>query len=241
VPPTIPHTPTFEQFQALASVPPTTPGTGWAIPVYRTLLSDHLTPVTAYERLARKSHHAFLLESVVGGERIARYSFLAVNPRTLIKAYAHRVTIEQREGTEVTNSRTFESPDPLKELENLLKPIQGVRLPTTGPGTSLPSFVGGAVGYAAYDTVRYLEPEKLTNTPKDDRGLPDMLFGIYDEVVIFDNVQKTVLVVANAHVAPNDRRTYKEIYAAALARIDNIIKTLLEPIAFELASIDLAC
>src|SRR4051794_22705708 len=73
------HTPSFEQFQAMASVPPAA-GQGHAIPIYRTLLADHLTPVTAFERLTQASTgpnkgHAFLLESVVGGERIARYSF----------------------------------------------------------------------------------------------------------------------------------------------------------------------
>src|SRR5579884_3606511 len=95
VPTTPVHTPTFEQFQALASGPPPASGAGVAIPVYRTLLADHLTPVTAYERLAKRSEHAFLLESVVGGERIARYSFLATSPGTIIKAYDRQVTIEQ--------------------------------------------------------------------------------------------------------------------------------------------------
>ena len=235
------HTPTFEQFQTLASVPPVgANGTVCAIPVYRTLLADHLTPVTAYERLARRSEHAFLLESVVGGERIARYSFLATSPRTIIKAYGHKVTIEERSGSAVTASRAIESADPLKDLEELLKPIHGMRLPVQIAGSGLPSFVGGAVGFAGYDTVRYLEPEKLPNVPKDDRGLPDLLFGIYDELVIFDHVKKTVLVLANVRIGANDRRSYREIYAEAVAKIDAIVKALEEPIAFELTSIDLA-
>src|SRR5262249_21756183 len=109
VPQSATHTPSFEQFQTLASTPPAGhssargPNIGWAIPVYRTLLADHLTPVTAYERLVRHSaastaqttQHAFLLESVVGGERIARHSFLAAHPRTLIKAHGNKVTIEE--------------------------------------------------------------------------------------------------------------------------------------------------
>src|SRR5262249_23715888 len=142
------QTPTFEQFQSLASAPLPSSGAGVAIPIYRTLLADHLTPVTAYERLARRSEHAFLLESVVGGERIARYSFPAPSPRTIIKAYGREVTIEQRTGRQVTASKNFQSADPLKDLENLLKPIQGMRL---APPAILPTFVGGAVGYAAYD------------------------------------------------------------------------------------------
>jgi anthranilate synthase component 1 len=246
--PTAPvQTPSFEQFQSLASAPLPSSGNGGggggiAIPIYRTLLADHLTPVTAYERLAKRSDHAFLLESVVGGERIARYSFLATSPRTIIKAFGRDVTIEQRTGRAVTATKKFQSDDPLKDLENILKPIHGIRL---APPALLPSFVGGAVGYAAYDSVRYLEPEKLTNVPKDDRHLPDLLFGIYDEIVIFDHVQKTVLVVANAHIAPRggssaDNRTYKEIYNEAVSRIDQVIAALQEPMTFELTSVDLS-
>jgi anthranilate synthase component 1 len=231
-------TPTFAQFQQLAATVPAT-GTSLAIPIFRTLLADHLTPVTAYERLSRRGggDHALLLESVVGGERIARYSFLATSPRTVIKAYGQKVTIEHRAGHTVTHSNTFDSADPLKDLEDLLKPMQGVRLPAP---IVLPSFVGGAVGYAAYDSVRYLEPEKLAASPTDDRHLPDLLFGIYDEIVIFDHVQKTVLVVANAHVGTGDQRGLEELYSDALARIDSIIATLQEPMTFELTSIDLA-
>jgi anthranilate synthase component I len=248
----VPHadscSPVFEEFQSLAAV--TGPaGQHWAIPVYRTLLSDNLTAVTAYERLAQRGEHTFLLESVVGGERIARYSFVAAGPRTLIKAFGHEVTIEQRDprgregmGT-VTATRTFTSADPLKELENLLKTARGVKLPasaTAAAGGSLPTFVGGAVGFAGYDTVRYLEPEKLPAMPRDDRHLPDLMFGIYDELVIFDHVQKTVLVVATAHVGPEENKSHREIYDDAVARIDAIVECLAAPFAFELTSIDLA-
>ena len=240
--------PTFEEFQSLAALTPP-PGQNWAIPIYRTLMSDHLTAVTAYERLAQRGEHTFLLESVVGGERIARYSFVAAGPRTLIKAYGHQVTIEQRDsrgkggGGGVTSSRTFNSADPLKELENLLKTARGVKLSasaTAAAGGSLPSFVGGAVGYAGYDTVRYLEPEKLAAAPRDDRHLPDLLFGIYDELVIFDHVQKTVLVVATAHIRPEEKKSYRDIYADAAARIESVIECLAAPFGFELTGVDLA-
>ena len=234
MPHAVSHTPGFEEFQSLASIPLEN-GKGWAIPIYRTLLADHLTPVTAYERIAARGHHAFLLESVVGGERIARYSFVATSPRTLIKAYGRKVTIEERVGTKVVSDKSFESADPLKDLEALLKPSRGVKI-----SGALPSFVGGAVGYAGYDTVRYLEPEKLKAAPTDDRGLPDLLFGIYDELVIFDQVQKTVLVVATAHVKAGEKKSYKDIYAEATARIESLIGALSQPMAFELTGIDLA-
>jgi anthranilate synthase component 1 len=258
VPPKPTHTPSFEEFQSLASATTADKAATRAIPIYRTLLADHLTPVTAFERLAKRpgSEHAFLLESVVGGERIARYSFLATSPRTIIKAHGAKVTIQAISQDSELRTQDFTSPDPLKDLEKLLAPIQGVRL---APPAVLPSFVGGAVGYAAYDTVRYLEPEKLTNTPSDDRHLPDLLFGLYDDLVIFDHVQKTVLVLANAHVpvgasySPGLARgnsstttgtgpvqTFRDIYNNAVARIESIITALQQPVAFELNAIDLA-
>lgn len=211
--------PAFAQFQALARP-------GAAVPVYRTLLADHLTPVTAYERLATRGKHSFLLESVVGGERVARYSFLGAAPRTTISARGNNVQIDFAGKTS-----TFTSADPLRELEKLLAPVQGVHLP------GLPAFLGGAVGYAGYDTVRYLEPEKLAKSPPDDRHLPDMLFGIYDELVVFDHVQKTILVVATVHVPESGN--LQQLYADANARLDAIIATLQQPVPFTLGWIDL--
>lgn len=111
----------FEQFCALAKP-------GVAVPVFVTLLGDHLTPVTAYERLAKRSPYSFLLESVVGGERIARYSFLGAGPRTVIKAFGHRVTLSFPKSRE-QKDKTFTSADPLHELQALVSGITAVRLP----------------------------------------------------------------------------------------------------------------
>ncbi|MEI8195474.1 MAG: anthranilate synthase component I [Phycisphaerae bacterium] len=220
-----------------------------AIPIYRTLLSDHLTAVTAYERLATRSAYSFLLESVVGGERVGRYSFLGSAPRQIIKAYGRKVMIHQPYS--VPAAREYESADPLVDLEALLKPTKGVTLPDTLAGAGgLPRFTGGAVGYAGYDTVRYLEPEKLAGGPQDDRHLPDLIFGIYDDLVIFDHVQKTILVVANAHVTMNDegngrtdkpasRESLRAIYDDTVGRLDSIISTLQQPLAFTLGAINL--
>jgi len=242
----IPCSPTFEEFRILVRQTTLQPGkTHIVIPVFRTLLADHLTPVTAYERLSRRhdAQHAFLLESVVGGERIARYSFLASSPSTIIKATGNKVTIHHIAPAlaGIDSHIIKDSPDPLKELENLLAPIQSVKLP------NLPSFVGGAVGYAGYDTVRYLEPEKLTHIPSDDRHLPDLLFGIYDEIVIFDHVQKTILIVANAIIpnhqitnSPDHQITLQSIYNSAIDRINALIADLQSSFTFELGTIDLS-
>ncbi len=212
----------FEQFCALAKP-------GVAVPVFVTLLGDHLTPVTAYERLAKRSPYSFLLESVVGGERIARYSFLGAGPRTVIKAFGHRVTLSFPKSPE-QKDKTFTSADPLQELQAILSGITAVRLP------ELPAFSGGAVGYAGYDTVRYLEPEKLASPPPDLRHLPDIIFGLYDDLVIFDHVQKTILVVADAHI---DGRPHDQLYQDAAARINAMVEALREPVHGELEVIDL--
>ncbi|MCH8148573.1 MAG: anthranilate synthase component I, partial [Planctomycetes bacterium] len=160
-----------------------------AIPVYTSLLSDQLTPVSAFDRVASKARHAFLLESVVGGEKIARYSFLGADPVALIETRGNTVTKTTAEGT-----KTYTTEDPLKELETLLAGFKAAHPPR------LPRFLGGAVGYAAYDIVRLYE--NLPSPPQDDRGLPDMQFGIYDQMVIFDHVSKLVHVVVHAHVEP---------------------------------------
>ncbi len=222
----IPH---FEEFSTLAAGK-----SGIVIPVYRTLLADHLTAVTAYERLATRSPYSFLLESVVGGERVARYSFLGSAPTQVIKATDRQVTL-QKFTPSPSSPQTFSSPDPLRDLEKLLAPIHGLHLP------GLPRFTGGAVGYAGYDTVRYLEPEKLAAAPKDDRQLPDLIFGLYDDLVIFDHVQKTILVLANVHIpAGTNAAALRTLYDQALARIDSIIGTLQQPLPFTLGAIDLA-
>ena len=141
-----------------------------AIPVCCSLLSDQLTPVSAFERLAGDSEHAFLLESVVGGEKIARYSFLGAGPIATVEAKDDRTTVTTADGKTTTTGG-----DPLESLEKLLSKYRAHH------PNGLPRFLGGAVGYAAYDIARHYE--KLDNAPPDDRHLPELAFGIYDEMV----------------------------------------------------------
>ncbi|MEI7835674.1 MAG: anthranilate synthase component I, partial [Planctomycetota bacterium] len=192
--------PTFDEFRTLAE-------RGNIVPVYRQLLSDALTPVEAYQRLARPagfaaSKHAFLLESVVGGERVARYSFIGADPEMVFTARRDRITIDRLGGP----SAEIVSSDPLKELDTLMQTYKAVRLP------GLPPFTGGLVGYAAYDLVRYYE--RLGEGPTDDRNIPDLVFGLYRTMVIFDHVSKTIKVVANAHVGDNPGAAYNQAVVA---------------------------
>jgi anthranilate synthase component I len=195
------------------------------VPVYRQLLADRLTPVSAFEVLGRENH-SFLLESVVGGEKIGRYSFIAAGPRLVYQVTGGNAVIQQ----DGKAPHEFRSSDPLADLQKLLPAARYHR------NKSLPAFTGGLVGYAGYDTIRYYEGEKLPNPPKDDRKLPDLQFAHYGELVIFDHVDKTIKVVANA-----DLRTASDAdsaYRDACHRIDQIVSRLQQPPISALGEID---
>ena len=202
------YTPSREAFLKLA-------GQGNTIPVYRTLLSDHLTPVLAFRKLLAEGEQGFLLESIVGMERVARYTFLGVRPRMTIRAFGRRVEIVRPDG----RIEASECDDPLARLAALLAAHKAVH------HGELPRFAGGAVGYVGYDVIRHYEP--LPNCPKDDRGLPDMAFGFYDDMIIFDHVEKTVRVVANALL--EDGADAGAAYDAACGRIDAVCERLRRP------------
>jgi anthranilate synthase component 1 len=222
------HFPDFAEFKALAA-------TANYVPVYRRVLSDVLTPVSAFHKID-DGGSACLFESVIGGEKVGRYSFLAAEPFLLIEARGHQVAV-----TTVANGARAESTAD-NPLEVLRKHVQAVRV-AEPPG--LPPFVGGAVGYAGYDTVRYVE--RLPNAPEDDRGLPDLSFAFYDHMIVFDNVQKTAIVVVLAKVtgsiagvsdagpgATKSRLQEHEIrnaYGDACRRVDRLVEKLSEPTA----------
>ncbi len=196
------HFPDFEEFRRLA-------GDAGLVPVYRQLLSDTLTPVSAYCKV-QSGTCSFLFESVIGGEKVGRYSFVGADPFLELEAYGTEVVIRERNGEE-----RFSADDPLQELEKLLNKYKAAHLP------ELPRFCGGAVGYAGYDIVRY--SENLPNAPEDDRKLPDLSFAFYDRMVIFDQINKTVLVVAHARTDAEDLQAE---YDVACARVDELCRQL---------------
>ncbi len=198
------HFPNFDAFQQLAPQAD-------LVPVYRQLTSDTLTPVEAFCKL-QDSDRTFLFESVVGGEKIGRFSFIGAAPFLSIEAWDTNVVV-----TEGNSVQKYQANDPLRELENLLAKYRAVHLP------ELPRFCGGAVGYSGYDVIRY--SEHLPNSPKDDRQLPDLSFAFFDRMVIFDQIRKTILVVCHAQT----KGDLKTNYASACAGIDLIVRQLQQP------------
>ncbi len=176
-----------------------------AVPVGVRLLGDQLTPVLAYRRLVVADDRlapSFLFESVENGDRQGRYSILGAHPVIEVVAYEHRVrTTDRRAGAPRVEEE--HDPDPLMRMRLLTRGIEQI----ITPGSRLPScMLGGWVGFAGYDTVRYAEPGKLpfSGAPRDDRALPDLHFGFYDQVVVFDHVEKVVYAVALAIVGADD-------------------------------------
>ncbi|HDZ21777.1 hypothetical protein LCGC14_0454530 [marine sediment metagenome] len=204
------YQPTFDEFLKQTE-------RGNTVPVYRELLSDALTPVSAYQRLAMPpgygpARNSFLLESVVGGEQIARYSFVGADPHLTFTVRGNEITIRRPGGVE----EVLQSDDPLEELAKLLSEYKHVHHP------DLPRFTGGLVGYAGYDMIRYYE--NLPAAPPDDRNLPEMSFGLYRSMVLFDHVRKTIKVVSNAHVTDDPGAAYHQ----ATEEIERLVARLCE-------------
>jgi anthranilate synthase component 1 len=196
------------------------------VPVYRQLIGDTLTPVSAFCKI-QEEDWAFLFESVVGGERVGRYSFVGSGPFVRFQAFGTKVQIQEAAGIPAPGGRPraavlteLEEADPLRLLEARLAAYRAPHLP------GLPRFCGGAVGYAGYDTVRYAE--RLPHPPADDRQLPDLSFAFYDRMVIFDHINKTIAVVAHAHVDPSD---LQGSYRAACGRVDRLVERLQQGVA----------
>ena len=188
---------------------------GNLIPVYKPILADMETPVSAFYKI-EASDYAFLLESVEGGENLARYSFLSSAPSILLRSIGNQVRIDDlRTGKTVE----MESEDPLEALEELMTRYQPVDV------EGLPRFHGGAVGYLSYDMVRFVEA--LPDDTEDDRELPDCFFMVTDTLLVFDHVNHQIKVVANAHINGD----VDEAYAQAIDQIDALIAKLKQPVA----------
>ena len=188
------------------------------IPVYRSLTADLETPVSAFLRLAQGEPECFMLESVEGGERVGRYTFIGVRPYKKIVSWGTSIEITEADASSSQRTRAFEG-----DIFQLLKDALQGHQPAALPG--LPPFTAGAVGFFTYDVVRQIE--RLPSTAKNDLDMPDACLMFFDEVLAFDHVRKAILLIATADLT---RMKPKAAYADALARLDRLEKKLAKPL-----------
>ena len=204
--------PDFREFQSLAKQ-------GNLIPVYEILPADLLTPVSAYLRIAQGARYSFLLESVEGGEKIARYTFAGANPEELFRFNAGACVMESPDRV------VWEERDPISFLRERIERFRPVRVP------GLPPLVAGAIGYFSYDMVRLIE--RLPKRLRDEVGLYDAQLMFYHGIIAFDHVQHRLWIVRNVYTGgPNG--SLRSRYNAAVREIRRTRKLLEQPAAAEL-------
>jgi anthranilate synthase component 1 len=188
------------------------------IPVVRRLLADTETPIRVFQHLSRDKR-AFLLESVEGGVKWARYSFIGTDPFLVLKLKKNNLTLEQNGKIE---SHTTDQP--LLLLREKLRSYRSPAMP------ELPPFTGGAIGFFGYDLLQYYE-KKLPPHPTDDLKMDDMQFMFCDRVIVFDHFKQQVLVIGNVHIANGASDADIEIaYEETCHAIDETIRRLQQPL-----------
>ena len=201
------HLTTFEEFRELAQ-------RGTFVPIYKEIVADLLTPVSAFLKIAEHSDYAFLLESVEGGEQVGRYSFLGKDPFLILRSRGGK-TIVDRAGQTTESDRPF--------IEVLRELMASVHAPVV-PG--LPRFTGGAVGYLGYDAAAWFEP--ITLQPgaevEDEAG-----FMLFDTVLAFDHVRHRILIIANARITGDE--DLESLYQFACAKIAFVERELERPLS----------
>ncbi|MCK9571913.1 MAG: anthranilate synthase component I [Candidatus Omnitrophica bacterium] len=201
------YKPDFKEFLTLSKQ-------GNLIPVYKEINADLETPVSAFLKI-KKGDYAFLLESVEGKEKIARYSFLGTNPEVIFKSKGNKIEITYAHRHKV--ERFIASGNPLDEVKKIMCSFKSVQV------AGLPRFSGGLVGYIGYDTVRFFE--KLPDKNKDHLKLDDILLMLTDTILIFDHFKHTIQIVSNVNIAQGANLAIKkELYQKALKKIDLIQK-----------------
>ena len=202
--------PDFREFQRLAKQ-------GNLIPVYDVFSADLLTPVSAYLRIAQGARYSFLLESVEGGEKIARYTFAGAHPEEVFRYGNGACVLENRERL------VWEERDPISFLRERVERFRPVRLP------GLPPLVAGAIGYFSYDMVRLIE--RLPKRLRDEIGLYDAVLMFYHGLIAFDHVQHRLWIVRN--IFTEGHGSLRSKYDAAVREIKRTRQLLDELVAAE--------
>ena len=192
---------------------------GGVIPVARVLTADTLTPVTAFLRIRRRDEPAFLFESVEGGARLGRYSFLGRDPFQRLSASGSEVVLDRNGQREALEGNFFDV------LSKAVSALQTASVP------DLPPLTGGAVGFIGYDGVRWIE--RLPDRHPRENELPDAAFFFYDTLVAFDHAKHRVYLIANVHVDGRDDASLRAAYDDAQRRLDELEADLERPVPRE--------
>src|SRR5205814_6113301 len=190
---------------------------GTLIPVSDVFSADLLTPVSAYLRIAQGARYSFLLESVEGGEKIARYTFAGAHPEEVFRFASGACVMEGRDRV------VWEENDPVSFLRNRMERFRPVRVP------GLPPLIAGAIGYFSYDMVRLIE--RLPKRLRDEIGLYDAMLMFYLGLIAFDHVQHRLWIVRNVFTEGHGSLLAK--YDAAVREIQRTRKALAQPVAEE--------
>ena len=189
--------------------------------MYSEILADRETPVSAFQKIGT-TNCSFLLESMEGGEKWARFSFIGYEPALVFRSKGKTVEVLKNGIVE----QTLEADNPLDLLREIMQGYQIVEL------EDLPRFSGGAVGYASYDMVRFIED--LPDNTTDDLNIYDSIFLITETILIFDNIRNTIKIVCHVHLDEHDG-DLKEVYQRAQGKIEDIISILQRPASYELS------
>jgi len=204
--------PSREEFYGLAKK-------GSVIPVYSEILADMETPVSAYKKIAT-GKYSFLLESMEGGEKWARFSFIGSDPALIFRCKGNTVELIKNG----TVQEKIETDNPLDVLQGIMDKYQLVEV------EGLPRFCGGAVGYASYDMVRFIED--LPPQTTDDLNLYDAIFLITETILIFDNLTNTIKIICNAHIDEHEKDV-SGVYQNAQDKIGTIVSLLRRPSSYD--------
>ncbi len=213
---------TFEEFQQIVREQRAAGTARFIVPVHKRLSADLITPVSAFLAIRRNSRYSFLLESVEGGEKLARYSFLGKNPYRVVKGCGERIEIEELQpnhqyaAAKVPLNGQSTQGNIFTVLQQMVDAYVQVHVP------ELPRLTGGAVGYLGYDGVRLVE--RLPHPPPDELQLPDAVWCFYDTIIAFDHVKHQVVLIANTFIDPDT--DLQAAYESARERMQGLEREL---------------
>lgn len=202
-----------------------------AIPVYRVMMADTVTPVSLFLKIRKNSRYPFLLESVEGGEQIARYSFLGRNPYQVLRYQHGKATLStfQKEPFRETDTQAVNGNEKSEILgEGYFDSLRRLCHKYSEPVIQdMPRLTGGAVGFSSYDTIRVVE--HLPDPPADDLELPDAIWSFYDEIYAFDHVKHRVILIKTVFTDPHS--DHKKQFHDAGKQLDNMEELMRKPVS----------